>query len=182
MNGTSVSVISDPKISEGIRWLMVRTDEGQEGWVFEEGIIDPADYHPVSDAVNNSQISYSNAAGSANSSNNGYYDSSLGSANSSNNVYYGSSSGYSNSSNNGYYGSSSGYSNSSNNEYKGSSNYSTNWDNSYDNAYSDSVMVWRYPSGKKYHSHKGCGNSGNDWQITLDEALRLGLEPCKKCY
>ena len=84
MNGTQVSVISDPKISEGIRWLMVRTDKGQEGWVFEEGIIDPADYHPVSEAVNNNQISYSNA-GSSNSSNYGYYDGSLGSTNRSNN-------------------------------------------------------------------------------------------------
>ena len=43
-------------------------------------------------------------------------------------------------------------------------------------------MVWRYPTGTKYHSHKGCSNSGNDWQITLDEAQRIGLEPCKKCY
>lgn len=44
------------------------------------------------------------------------------------------------------------------------------------------VMVWIPKSGKKYHSSKSCSNMKNPSQVTIEEAERLGFEPCKKCY
>lgn len=41
-------------------------------------------------------------------------------------------------------------------------------------------MVLITETGKKYHSRE-C-TDGSYYEVTLDDALRLGLEPCKKCY
>lgn len=44
------------------------------------------------------------------------------------------------------------------------------------------VMVWIPQSGSKYHSRSGCSNMKNPSQVSLDEAVNLGYEPCKRCY
>lgn len=44
------------------------------------------------------------------------------------------------------------------------------------------AMVWIPNSGKKYHSRKGCSNMKNPTQVTIDQAISMGYEPCKKCY
>ncbi len=41
MNGTPVTVISEPKEAEGYRWIQVQTKERYEGWVFATGVTDP---------------------------------------------------------------------------------------------------------------------------------------------
>ena len=46
---------------------------------------------------------------------------------------------------------------------------------------SSAVMVWLPKSGKKYHSHAGCSNMKNPRQVTREEAISKGFEPCKKC-
>lgn len=46
----------------------------------------------------------------------------------------------------------------------------------------DSTMVWVSGSGKKYHSESTCSNMKSPRQITLEEAVRQGYTPCKKCY
>ena len=43
-------------------------------------------------------------------------------------------------------------------------------------------MVWIPSSGSKYHSNPGCSNMKNPTQVTKDEAISRGYEPCKKCY
>lgn len=43
-------------------------------------------------------------------------------------------------------------------------------------------MVWISSSGKKYHSKASCSGMKNPWQVTVDEAISQGKEPCKKCY
>ena len=42
--------------------------------------------------------------------------------------------------------------------------------------------VWIPSSGSKYHSNPGCSNMKNPTQLTKDEAIKRGYEPCKKCY
>lgn len=44
------------------------------------------------------------------------------------------------------------------------------------------VMVWIPRTGSKYHRNSSCSNMNNPSQVTLDEAIRRGFEPCKKCY
>lgn len=44
------------------------------------------------------------------------------------------------------------------------------------------VMVWIPKTGTKYHSRSGCSNMKNPSQVTKEEAVRMGYEPCKKCY
>lgn len=46
------------------------------------------------------------------------------------------------------------------------------------------TLVWKTQTGTKYHSTNHCGktNPNNATSITLEEAERLGLEPCQKCY
>jgi hypothetical protein len=47
----------------------------------------------------------------------------------------------------------------------------------------DTVYVWiAGPDGKKYHSSPTCSGMKNPVRITLDEAIRRVVEPCKKCY
>lgn len=45
-------------------------------------------------------------------------------------------------------------------------------------------MVWKSATGKKYHIINDCGNMNPNkaTQITKEEAERLGLGPCSKCY
>lgn len=43
-------------------------------------------------------------------------------------------------------------------------------------------MVWLPENGTKYHSNSSCSNMDNPRQVTLDEAVNAGYEPCKKCY
>lgn len=43
-------------------------------------------------------------------------------------------------------------------------------------------LVWISETGKKYHRNSSCSNMNNPQQVSLDEALSMGLEPCKKCY
>ncbi len=40
INGTPVAVISDQVKVDGYRWILVRTQDGHEGWVFATGITD----------------------------------------------------------------------------------------------------------------------------------------------
>ena len=41
--------------------------------------------------------------------------------------------------------------------------------------------VWLPSSGTKYHSNKNCSGMNAIRQVTVDEALALGYEPCSKC-
>lgn len=43
-------------------------------------------------------------------------------------------------------------------------------------------MVWISSSGKKYHSKASCSGMKNPWQVTVNEAISQGKEPCKKCF
>lgn len=45
-------------------------------------------------------------------------------------------------------------------------------------------MVWKSAAGSKYHSINNCGKMNPDKakQISLEEALKLNLEKCSKCY
>ena len=45
-----------------------------------------------------------------------------------------------------------------------------------------SDMVWIPRTGSKYHSNSSCSNMKNPRQVTVDYAISLGYEPCKKCY
>lgn len=42
--------------------------------------------------------------------------------------------------------------------------------------------VWISSSGKKYHARSDCSGMENAEEITLQEALDMGKEPCKRCY
>ncbi len=50
------------------------------------------------------------------------------------------------------------------------------------NTGADGETVWIPSSGTKYHSNSGCSNMTNPTQVTKDEAIKRGYEPCKKCY
>lgn len=41
-------------------------------------------------------------------------------------------------------------------------------------------IIYRTPSGKKYHLDAKCGGK-NSYQVTLKDAVDAGLTPCKKC-
>lgn len=43
-------------------------------------------------------------------------------------------------------------------------------------------MVWIPRTGSKYHNNPNCSNMKNPSQVTLQEAIDQGYEPCKKCY
>ncbi len=42
------------------------------------------------------------------------------------------------------------------------------------------IEVYRTPSGKRYHLDSDCGGT-NSYQTTLEDAIEVGLTPCKKC-
>ncbi len=44
------------------------------------------------------------------------------------------------------------------------------------------ALVWIPRTGSKYHSNSGCSNMKNPSQVTKDNAVSMGYEPCKKCY
>ena len=52
-----------------------------------------------------------------------------------------------------------------------------------DSSQSNTIMVWKTRTGKKYHMDANCGNlnSSTSVQITREEALNMGMEPCSKC-
>ena len=45
-------------------------------------------------------------------------------------------------------------------------------------------MVWIAATGSKYHRINNCGRMNPDTakQVTREEAVSMGMEPCKKCY
>ena len=45
-----------------------------------------------------------------------------------------------------------------------------------------SQMVWISEHGTKYHRNSRCSNMKNPWQVTKEQAVSQGREPCKKCY
>ena len=42
--------------------------------------------------------------------------------------------------------------------------------------------VWIPKTGKKYHSKQTCSNMKNPSETSLEKALKMGYEPCKKCW
>jgi len=44
----------------------------------------------------------------------------------------------------------------------------------------ESDVVYRTPSGKRYHLSPQCGGE-NSYEVSIDEAITDGLTPCKKC-
>lgn len=47
---------------------------------------------------------------------------------------------------------------------------------------SSGTMVWIPESGKKYHSKSTCSGMENPTQVTLEQAIAWGYEPCKRCH
>ena len=47
---------------------------------------------------------------------------------------------------------------------------------------STSEMVWIPRTGQRYHRKENCSNMKNPSYVTIEEAIRLGFTPCKKCY
>lgn len=45
-----------------------------------------------------------------------------------------------------------------------------------------SGYVWIPNSGRKYHSSSSCSGMKGPRQVTLQEAINSGYEPCSKCY
>ena len=45
-----------------------------------------------------------------------------------------------------------------------------------------SETVWISQSGSKYHSRADCGGMEGATEVTLEEALEMGKEACKRCY
>ena len=45
-----------------------------------------------------------------------------------------------------------------------------------------SVMVWIPRTGQKYHNNAKCSNMKKPYYFTIEEAVRRGFTPCKKCY
>lgn len=43
-------------------------------------------------------------------------------------------------------------------------------------------QVWIDNTGKKYHNKSSCSNMSDPYQVTVDEAVNRGYDPCKKCY
>ncbi len=43
-------------------------------------------------------------------------------------------------------------------------------------------LVWITKSGEKYHSKATCSSIKDPTQVTKEEAISMGREPCKKCY
>lgn len=42
--------------------------------------------------------------------------------------------------------------------------------------------VWINDTGEKYHIRSNCSNIKNAYQVTIDQAIALGKQPCAKCY
>lgn len=48
-------------------------------------------------------------------------------------------------------------------------------------AQTNTVMVWVSGKGKKYHSSGSCSRMKNPIQMSREEAIQKGYEPCKRC-
>ncbi len=46
----------------------------------------------------------------------------------------------------------------------------------------NSDMVWIDDTGKKYHRRSSCSNMDAPYQVTLEQAISMGRDACKKCY
>lgn len=61
---------------------------------------------------------------------------------------------------------------------------SVGWYKTYNEAQSENEYlidsVYRTPTGKRYHYDPDCGGK-NSYEITMQQATRAGLTPCKKC-
>ncbi len=44
------------------------------------------------------------------------------------------------------------------------------------------VIVYVTSTGSKYHNDCDCSGMNNPLELTLDEAIAQGYEPCSKCY
>ena len=44
------------------------------------------------------------------------------------------------------------------------------------------TMVWIPATGSKYHSKSSCSGMNNPTQVTEQEAINQGFEPCKRCH
>ena len=44
------------------------------------------------------------------------------------------------------------------------------------------TYVYIPQTGSKYHNTPNCSNMNNPSQVTLEEALNMGFQPCKRCY
>ena len=44
--------------------------------------------------------------------------------------------------------------------------------------------VWLSKSGKKFHNKNNCGtmDSSKAFQVTIEQAVDMGMEACDKCY
>lgn len=72
-------------------------------------------------------------------------------------------------------------------EYKGDTGYVSGTYLSYDKVVvtpepQSGNMVWIPKTGSKYHSNKNCSNMKNPTQVTEEQAIARGYEPCSKCY
>ena len=47
---------------------------------------------------------------------------------------------------------------------------------------SSSEMVWIPRTGQRYHRNQSCSGMKNPSYVTIEEAIRRGFTPCKKCY
>lgn len=56
----------------------------------------------------------------------------------------------------------------------------SNTEQSTSNNVNSSKSVYKTPTGKRYHLDPDCGGE-NSSEITLGNAIKLGLTPCKKC-
>lgn len=65
-----------------------------------------------------------------------------------------------------------------NSDYKKETNYKE--ETSHSDYLEEGYRVYRTATGKKYHSKAKCGGR-NSYEISLEEALNSGLEPCLKC-
>lgn len=67
------------------------------------------------------------------------------------------------------------------NEENTSATENTDNNSSSSNIQYNGRTVYRSKTGTKYHYSSTCSNMKNPTEITLDEAKKQGLEPCKKC-
>lgn len=54
--------------------------------------------------------------------------------------------------------------------------------NTQSNPQNTTQTVWIPKTGKKYHSSPSCSGMKNSTEVTVNEAINRGYEPCKKCY
>ena len=55
-------------------------------------------------------------------------------------------------------------------------------DNTNNNPNNQTELVWIPSTGSKYHSSSTCSNMKEPMQVTKEEAIKQGYEPCKRCH